>query len=38
VRLICEQKMGPAIFVLLDWFTALGGNQYLGGLNERLAA
>src|SRR5258706_7698273 len=28
-RLIREQKMGPAIFVLPDCFTALGGNQYV---------
>src|SRR5205823_4175291 len=28
-RLIHEQKMGPAIIVLPDCFTALGGNQYL---------
>jgi enterochelin esterase-like enzyme len=28
-RLIHEQKMGPAIFVLPDCFTALGGNQYI---------
>src|SRR5436190_16665853 len=28
-RLIYEQKMGPAIFVLPDCFTALGGNQYI---------
>jgi len=28
-RLICEQKMGPAIFVFPDCFTALGGNQYV---------
>src|ERR1700745_297254 len=27
-RLIREGKMGPAIFVLPDCFTALGGNQY----------
>ena len=29
VRLIREQKMGPAIFVFPDCFTALGGNQYV---------
>ena len=28
-RLIHEGKMGPAIFVLPDCFTALGGNQYI---------
>ena len=28
-RLIHEQKMGPAIFVFPDCFTALGGNQYV---------
>src|SRR6266705_5225170 len=28
-RLIRERKMGPAIFVLPDCFTALGGNQYV---------
>jgi enterochelin esterase-like enzyme len=28
-RLIFEQKMGPAIFVMPDCFTALGGNQYV---------
>jgi S-formylglutathione hydrolase FrmB len=28
-RLIREQKMGPAIFVFPDCFTALGGNQYV---------
>ncbi|HMA90487.1 MAG TPA: alpha/beta hydrolase-fold protein [Burkholderiales bacterium] len=28
-RLIREQKMGPAIIVLPDCFTALGGNQYV---------
>jgi len=28
-RLIYEGKMGPAIFVLPDCFTALGGNQYV---------
>jgi enterochelin esterase-like enzyme len=28
-RLIHEQKMGPAIFVFPDCFTALGGNQYI---------
>jgi hypothetical protein len=28
-RLIHERKMGPAIFVLPDCFTALGGNQYV---------
>src|SRR5256885_1976519 len=28
-RLIRKQKMGPAIFVLPDCFTALGGNQYV---------
>jgi len=28
-RLIYEQKMGPAIFVFPDCFTALGGNQYV---------
>src|SRR3982751_1690828 len=28
-RLIREERMGPAIFVLPDCFTALGGNQYI---------
>jgi len=28
-RLIREQKMGPAIIVFPDCFTALGGNQYI---------
>src|SRR6266481_4219755 len=28
-RLMREQKMGPAIFVFPDCFTALGGNQYV---------
>jgi hypothetical protein len=28
-RLIHERKMGPAIFVFPDCFTALGGNQYI---------
>ena len=28
-RLIHEEKMGPAILVLPDCFTALGGNQYV---------
>lgn len=28
-RLIHEQKMGPAIIVFPDCFTALGGNQYI---------
>ena len=28
-RLIREQKMGPAIIVFPDCFTALGGNQYV---------
>src|SRR5205807_305460 len=28
-RLIHEGKMGPAIFVFPDCFTALGGNQYV---------
>ena len=28
-RLIAERKMGPAIFVFPDCFTALGGNQYV---------
>jgi hypothetical protein len=28
-RLIYEQKMGPAILVFPDCFTALGGNQYV---------
>ncbi len=28
-RLVREQKMGPAIIVLPDCFTALGGNQYV---------
>ncbi|MBI2227238.1 MAG: hypothetical protein HYU44_20310 [Betaproteobacteria bacterium] len=28
-RLIRAQKMGPAIFVFPDCFTALGGNQYV---------
>ncbi len=28
-RLIRERKMGPAIFVFPDCFTALGGNQYV---------
>src|ERR1700704_3572163 len=28
-RLIREGKMGPAIFVFPDCFTALGGNQYV---------
>src|SRR4026209_2044351 len=28
-RLIREEKMGPAIFVFADCFTALGGNQYV---------
>ena len=28
-RLIHEEKMGPAIFVFPDCFTALGGNQYV---------
>jgi len=28
-RLIHEEKMGPAILVLPDCFTALGGNQYI---------
>jgi enterochelin esterase-like enzyme len=28
-RLVREQKMGPAIFVMPDCFTALGGNQYV---------
>src|SRR5438094_2103476 len=28
-RLIREDKMGPAIFVFPDCFTALGGNQYV---------
>jgi S-formylglutathione hydrolase FrmB len=28
-RLVHEQKMGPAIFVFPDCFTALGGNQYV---------
>ena len=28
-RLIHEKKMGPAIFVFPDCFTALGGNQYI---------
>ncbi len=28
-RLIRERKMGPAIFVLPDCFTCLGGNQYV---------
>src|SRR3954465_9537772 len=28
-RLIDEGKMGPAIFVFPDCFTALGGNQYV---------
>jgi hypothetical protein len=28
-RLTHEQKMGPAIFVFPDCFTALGGNQYV---------
>ena len=28
-RLIREQKMGPAILVFPDCFTALGGNQYV---------
>ena len=28
-RLIFEQKMGPAIIVFPDCFTALGGNQYV---------
>jgi S-formylglutathione hydrolase FrmB len=28
-RLIREQRMGPAIFVFPDCFTALGGNQYV---------
>ena len=28
-RLIRSQKMGPAIFVFPDCFTALGGNQYV---------
>src|SRR4051794_33473722 len=28
-RLIGEQKMGPAIIVFPDCFTALGGNQYV---------
>lgn len=28
-RLIHEDKMGPAIFVFPDCFTALGGNQYI---------
>ena len=31
-RLIREQKMGPAIFVFPDCFTALGGNQYVNSL------
>ena len=28
-RLIHEKKMGPAIIVFPDCFTALGGNQYI---------
>ena len=28
-RLVREQKMGPAIIVFPDCFTALGGNQYV---------
>src|SRR5690242_809607 len=28
-RLIHERKMGPAIMVFPDCFTALGGNQYM---------
>ena len=28
-RLIREEKMGPAIIVFPDCFTALGGNQYI---------
>ena len=28
-RLIHEKKMGPAIIVFSDCFTALGGNQYV---------
>ena len=28
-QLIREQKMGPALFVFPDCFTALGGNQYV---------
>jgi len=28
-RLVHEERMGPAIFVLPDCFTALGGNQYI---------
>lgn len=28
-RLIFEQRMGPAIFVFPDCYTALGGNQYV---------
>jgi enterochelin esterase-like enzyme len=28
-RLLHERKMGPAIFVFPDCFTALGGNQYI---------
>jgi enterochelin esterase-like enzyme len=28
-RLIHEEKMGPAVFVFPDCFTALGGNQYI---------
>ena len=28
-RLVYEQKMGPAIVVMPDCFTALGGNQYI---------
>ena len=28
-RLIHDRKMGPAIFVFPDCFTALGGNQYI---------
>src|SRR3954467_11024687 len=28
-RLIHEERMGPAVFVLPDCFTALGGNQYI---------
>jgi enterochelin esterase-like enzyme len=31
-RLIREGKMGPAIFVFPDCFTALGGNQYVNSL------
>jgi hypothetical protein len=34
-RLIHQKKMGPAIFVFPDCFTALGGNQYTNSLRRR---